>query len=105
MLALHARCCLSRQASEAAYVLVKARRLRDKAAAATQADTPPSVGQEPPAYLSERMGEGKALPEVGVAKLKRSWRGIEDRMLASEAVVRHVVETLRSELLKEVMGL
>jgi hypothetical protein len=57
--------------------------------------------EEPPTYLAQRVEGGKALPEVG------TWLGMGRRgggeELLREAVVRHVVESARGELFRELM--
>jgi hypothetical protein len=100
----------TKQAHESAYLLVKARRLRDATlrlshAAAGQASVPMSgARQEPPAYLAQRLGEGEgaALPEVEVRGLEVSTCSAEEGVVR-EAVVRYVVEGLRGELARELM--
>jgi hypothetical protein len=99
------------QAHQSAYLLAKARRLRDATlmlsqAAAAQAavmPSPPAV-QEPPVYLAQRVGTGGTAPEVGVRGLSPASRSAGPRqLLVEEAVVRHWVEGMRGELVRELM--
>jgi hypothetical protein len=103
------------QASEATYLIIKARRLNDEALrlshAAAQA---PVVSQGPPLYLANRVedeGGVAALPGVEVrdgllARMKsgrrKSPKRMEEGFLRKE-VVGHVVGGLRGELLRELM--
>jgi hypothetical protein len=104
----------TKQAYESAYLLVKARRLRDATlrlshAAAGQAAMPSSVARQvPPAYLAQRVGEveGAALPGVEVrgVQVPTSGRGGRKRRnepLVLELVVRRVVEGMSVELARE----
>jgi hypothetical protein len=100
---------------ECRYLLFKARRLRDAAAtlhAKQAASTAISTtSSQVPAYVASRVEEGgAALPAVEVegplgGGRRRSRRGIVYAMLAREAVVRHVVEGLRGELFRELVGM
>jgi hypothetical protein len=76
------------------------------------------AGQEPPAYLAQRVeeGEGAALPEVEVGdgefegkgwlRSGRKKRGVVvEEASVREAVMRHAVEGLRGELVRELMEL
>jgi hypothetical protein len=61
-----------------------------------------------PAYVASRVGGGAALPEVEVegrlrSGRRRSRRGVGEGLLVGEQVVRHVVEGLRGELVRELM--
>jgi hypothetical protein len=61
-----------------------------------------------PAYVASRVEEGGALPEVvgwlGGGRRRRSRRGVVEGLPLREAVVRHVVEGLRGELVRELVG-
>jgi hypothetical protein len=61
-----------------------------------------------PAYVASRVGGGRALPEVEVATTQREWGrrmgAAGDEQLVREAVLRHVVEGLRAELVRELVG-
>jgi hypothetical protein len=85
---------------ECRYLLSKARRLRDATATlqlVSQASnaTTTTRNTQAPAYVASRVGEGTALPEVGVEGGQREGEG--------GAVVRHVVEGLSTELCKVLM--
>jgi hypothetical protein len=100
----------NKQAHESAYLLVKARRIRDATlrlshAAAGQAAMPSSAARQvPPAYLAQRVeeGEGAALPGVEVRGLEVSTCSAEEGVVR-EAVVGHVMEGLSVELVRELM--
>jgi hypothetical protein len=60
--------------------------------------------------VAVRVEEGGALPEVGVEgrlgggrRRKRSRRGVDEGLLVREVVVRHMVEGMRGELVRELM--
>jgi hypothetical protein len=111
---------VSCQAWECLYLLTKARRLRDAAAtlhakqSASSIDTINTASSQAPAYVASRgEGGGRALPEVEVATIQREWvrrmgaAGDDEKLLlvVKEAVVRHVVEGLRGELVRELVGM
>jgi hypothetical protein len=96
------------------YLLCKARRIRD--ASVVQGHMQASATITPassvaPAYMAGRVEEGGALPEVAVegwlgsGRRRRSTRGVDEGLLVREAVVRHVVEGLRGELVRELVEL
>jgi hypothetical protein len=97
------------------YLLCKARRLRDAAATlqAKQAATATTLAAstQTPAYLASRVEEGAPLPEVevegwlGGGGKRRSRRGVDEGSLVGEQVVRFVVEGMRGELFRELVGL
>jgi hypothetical protein len=98
----------NQQAYESAYLLVKARRLRDATLKLLHAAaSSPVATQDPPAYLGQRVEEGqRELPEVAVRGLEvpTSGRGSRKRRneaLMLEQVVRRVVEGLSTELARE----
>jgi hypothetical protein len=77
-----------------------------------QADSSMSktVSSQPPAYVASRVDGGAALPEVEVegwlesgSRRRRSRRGVDEGLLVREAVVRHVVEGMRGELVRDLM--
>jgi hypothetical protein len=60
--------------------------------------------------VAVRVEHGGALPEVvegwlGGGRRRRSRRGVDEGLVVREAVVRHVVEGLRGELVRELVGL
>jgi hypothetical protein len=95
---------------ECRYLLTKARRLRDASATLRhrQASKATMINSQAPAYVASRMG-GAALPEVelegrlGSGRRRRSRRGVDEGLLVGEHVVRHVVEGLRGELVRELI--
>jgi hypothetical protein len=98
---------------ECRYLLTKARRLRDATATlrhrqASNATSISMINSQAPAYVASRVG-GAALPEVevegrlGSSTRRRRRRGVDDGMVVREDVVRHVVEGLRGELVREMM--
>jgi hypothetical protein len=97
------------QASESAYLLVKARRLRDATLklshAAAQAVVPSNaVTQGVVAWLGGRVGRGEALPEVevGVGVVEGGTkRGSIEKDFTREAVFRHLIEGMGAELVRE----
>jgi hypothetical protein len=103
---------LAWQAWESWYLLSKARRLRETAATLNQkqpATTTASGSSQVPAYMTQRVvGQGAALPEVEVGGVEvgegQKRGGVEDEPnLLRQAVVRHVVEGLRGELVRELV--
>jgi hypothetical protein len=60
---------------------------------------------QPPAYVASRVDGGAALPEVEVkGRLESgSRRGVDEGLVVREAVVRHVVEGMRGELVRDLM--
>jgi hypothetical protein len=66
------------------------------------------TNSQAPAYVAVRVEHGGALPEVEVeGRLgggKRRRRGVDEGLLVREAVVRHVVEGMRGELVRELVG-
>jgi hypothetical protein len=75
-----------------------------------QADSSMSktVSSQPPAYVASRVDGGAALPEVELkgrlgGSRRRSRRGVDEGLLVREAVVRHVVEGMRGELVRDLM--
>jgi hypothetical protein len=101
----------NKQAHESAYLLVKARRIRDATlrlshAAAGQVAMPSSVARQvPPAYLAQRVGEGEgaALPEVEMRGVQvPTCSAVEG--VVREAAVGHVMEGLSAELVRELMA-
>jgi hypothetical protein len=63
-----------------------------------------------PAYVASRVEQGEALPEVEVGVVQADGEGegdgVEEGLVRrEEAVVRHVVEGLRGELLRELVGM
>jgi hypothetical protein len=96
--------CLPYQAHESSYLLVKARRLHDATLELSHA--PAAQAAVPPAYLAQRVGAGGAAPEVGVRGLSPATRRAGSRELrVEEAVVRHWVEGMRGELVRELVEL
>jgi hypothetical protein len=99
----------NKQAYESAYLLVKARRLRDATLRLSYAAAPSSAAtQDPPAYLAQRVGEGEgaALPGVEVRGLEvpTSGRWSRERRIKAlvlEQVMRRVVEGMSVELARE----
>jgi hypothetical protein len=104
----------NKQAHESAYLLVKARRIRDATlrlshAAAGQAAMPSSVARQvAPAYLAHRVEEGEegALPDVEVRGLEvptsvRGSRKRRNEALVLKQVMRRVVEGMSVELARE----
>jgi hypothetical protein len=100
---------------ESHYLLSKARRLRDATATlqlVSQASnaTTTTRNTQAPAYVATRVEGGAALPEVAVegrlggGKRRKSTRGVDEGLLVREVVVRHVVEGLRPELARELVG-
>jgi hypothetical protein len=62
--------------------------------------------------VAVRVEHGGALPQVevegwlgGGKRRRRSRRGVDEGLLVREAVVRHVVEGMRGELVRELLGL
>jgi hypothetical protein len=97
---------------ECLYLLTKARRLRDAAIALRHSQASSSTGMgstDPPEYVASRVEDDEELPEVEVRALQaEGWlkRGaVEEGKLVREAVVRHVVEGLRGELMVELVGM
>jgi hypothetical protein len=98
---------------ERCYLLTKARRLRDAADALahSQAATATAVNSsQVAAYVASRVEAGAALPEVGVEGVQAEGGGQEgaaaaEGLVVREAVVRHVVEGLRGELVRELVGM
>jgi hypothetical protein len=110
----------NKQAHESAYLLIKARRLHDAtlrlshAAAGEAAMSPSSAAtQDHPAYLAQRVARGRKalLPGVEVIGLRVvTWfmwallsREPGEKKRVFEQVVRHVVEGLSVELVRELM--
>jgi hypothetical protein len=66
------------------------------------------TNSQAPAYVASRVEEGGGLPEVEVdgrlGGRRRSRRGVDEGLLVREAVVRHVVEGMRGELVRELVG-
>jgi hypothetical protein len=68
-----------------------------------------AASTEAPAYVASRVGEeGAVLPEVRVegwlgSGRRRSRRGVDEGLLVREVVVRHAVEGMRGELVRELM--
>jgi hypothetical protein len=97
---------------ECLYFLTKARRLRDasdKLAPMVTTTTIATASSQAPAYVASRVEEVRALPEVEVegwlgGGRRRSTRGVDEGLLLKEAVVRHVVEGLRSELARDLLA-
>jgi hypothetical protein len=95
----------NKQAHESAYLLVKARRLRDATLRLSHA----AARQVPSAYLAQRVEhgeEGAALPEVEVRGLEvptsgRGSRRQRNEALMLEQVVRRAVEGMSVELARE----
>jgi hypothetical protein len=77
------------------------------------ATTSTASSSRAPAYVAGRVEDGRALPEVevgvegwlGSGTRRRSGRGVDEGLLVREAVVRHVVEGLRGELVRELVDL
>jgi hypothetical protein len=95
------------------YLLCKARRLRDTALVQMQMQAPATIitaSSVAPAYVARRLEEGGELPEVEEVG-GGGWQaggGDEGDALEAEAalrtaVVRHVVEGLRGELVRELV--
>jgi hypothetical protein len=69
-----------------------------------------TASSQVPAYVASRVEEvGAAPPEVEVegplgGDRRSSRRGMDEVMLVREAVVRHVVDGLRGELVRELVG-
>jgi hypothetical protein len=59
-----------------------------------------------PAYVATRVEGGAALPEVEVEVEGGlgGRRGVDEGLLVREAVVRHVLEGMRGELVRELLG-
>jgi hypothetical protein len=88
---------------ECRYLLSKARRLRDASTTLRLSQTSNVTAiSEAPAYVASRVEEGAALPEVEVRGLRKARNGVGE-VLVREAVVSHVVEGLRGELIRELM--
>jgi hypothetical protein len=103
------------QAWECLYLLTKARRLRDAAATlhakqSASSSTINTASSQAPAYVASRVAEGGLLPEVEVRGVqvqgvRKRGGTVEKLLLVREAVVRHVVEGLRGELVRDLMEL
>jgi hypothetical protein len=100
------------QAWECRYLLYKARLFRDAAATlshkqATHTSTA-SASSKAPAYLAPRVEGGGALPEVEV-RVEQAEGGLDGDvgegvdLTVEQQVVRHVVEGLRGELVRELV--
>jgi hypothetical protein len=90
------------------YLLSKARRVRDAAQSLAYSQViniTSTVISQAPAYVASRVGEGAALPEVEVEGGQGEGEGgaVEGGLVVREAVVRHVVEGIRTELFRELM--
>lgn len=96
------------QASESAYFLAKARRLRDATlklshAAAAQAAVPlVAARQGPLVCVGGRVERGEALPEVEV-RGGRERGEVHEGGLLEGAVLRHAMEGMGAELARELM--
>jgi hypothetical protein len=91
----------NKQAYESAYLLVKARRLRDATLKLSHAAVPSSAAtQDPPAYLARRMGAKLPEVEVGGLEVPTSEKQ-RNEALVLEQVVRRVVEGMSVELARE----
>jgi hypothetical protein len=103
----------SRQEWECLYLLCKARRLRDAAATTLRhrqaSGTIAVASSQAPAYVASRVEAGELLPEVEVEGVQEEGAqkrgGVDEGLLVREAVVGHVVEGLRGELVRELVGM
>jgi hypothetical protein len=102
-----------RQEWECRYLLSKARRLRDASATLTlhQASNATMASSQVAAYVATRVAGGAALPEVrveglgAVGQLRGGKRTAaeEGGLTWEEQVVKHMVEGLRGELVRELI--
>jgi ankyrin repeat protein len=98
---------------ECRYLLSKARRLRDAATTLRHrqaSGTMAVASSQAPAYVASRVEAGELLPEVGVRSRGVQEEGAQKRggvdvegLSVREVVVRHAVEGLRGELVRELM--
>jgi hypothetical protein len=108
---------LFRQGWECLYLLAKACHLRVATSTLSIDGTTCAAStssREAPAYVASRVEEGAPLPEVEVEgwlgggrrrrRRRRRRRGVDEGPLVGEAVVAQVVQGLRGELFRELVG-
>jgi hypothetical protein len=101
--------CTHAKEWECLYLISKARRLRDATATLhliqTSSSSVTTANTHAPAFLAERVGRGAALPKVEVEGVQAEGGGEWEGANEKEMVVRHVVEGMRGDFARELLGM